>query len=124
MKLTMVAPGAAIPRRAGRPICRRELEILDPGLATTDRSRATIRTLRSSNTGQELRPRLVLLEAILVRTPELPRRTRRSVASLLGRRLQLLIRRRATTPGEFVVPPAKAEEMYHPGPSAARARTS
>ena len=21
---------------------------------------------------------------------------------------------RATTPGEFVVPPAKAEEMYHP----------
>ena len=55
------------------------------------------------------------MAAELVRAPKFPRRTCRGIHALLWEGVyNYSYVTRATTPGQFVVPPAKAEEMYHP----------
>ena len=70
------------------------LEILNPELATTEAIPGdTSRYAASSTTAAVVRLRLLVVAAILVRAPKLPRRTRRGIyLPALGRRLQLLVR--------------------------------
>ena len=69
------------------------LEILNPELATTEVIPADHGgTLRFSNTAAVHSATVMVLAAILVRTPKFPRRTRRSLyLAALGRRLQLFV---------------------------------